>query len=292
MSQSKRRLILSAVVAVLVVFAGCTGAGGDGADGESLAADAGSQPQVTGTDGSDGDATTRGSRAIIRTGHVWLEVEDFDRSQANVTATVEGYGGYVSDTREERNQVNEGTYVDGQLVLRVPKDNFSALLSDIKAEGTVHSVSTNTEDVTDQLVDIEARLTNLYSQREKLRELYDEADDTEDVLAVQERLSEVQTEIERLEARQQSLEQRVAYSTITVDLSEERPPAELTRAPQWYDTPLVEAFLDSVQGVLTTLRAMVVAVAYLLPYVFVFVTPVALIALLVRRQRRGTSFGE
>jgi hypothetical protein len=204
-------------------------------------------------------------RAVIKNGYIDLTVENFSQSQAEVESTASSYGGYVSDSNENVNRRSGGTYRSGSLTVRVPSEDFEAFVADMKGVGDVERVETNSQDVTDQLVDIEARLNNLRVQRDRLRELYENANTTEDVLAVEGRLTEVQTEIERLEAQQASLEDRVALSTVRVRLSEQPPgPA------QWYDVPVLQAFLESIDGVFVTLRALVVSLAYALPYLVVF----------------------
>jgi hypothetical protein len=293
MSQ-KRTLLLVAVVA-LVALAGCNGAGsaGGGADMEradGAAASATAAPEATPSAGSGGggDAAAQANvqnRALIKTGTVRVEVDDFQRSKSNLTAAVAGYGGFVSDTTQERHSVGNETYTTGRLVLRVPAEDFDALVEDAKAEGEVEVVQTNTEDVTDRLVDLEARLENLRAQRDQLRDLYEQANTTEDVLAVQRELSDVQGEIERLEAQKQSLEDRVAYSTLTVELREPRPTPNRVAPDRWYDTPVLSAFLESVDGVVVVARALVVGVAYALPYVLAFVLPVALVGGVAYRYR-------
>jgi hypothetical protein len=78
----------------------------------------------------------------------------------------------------------------------------------------------------------------------------------------------------------------VAFSTITVHVQEPRPDAPVTQHLPWWETPLVQAFLQSVDGVTTTLRAMAVGVAFALPYVLVFGVPIVGAGLLYR-QRSG-----
>ena len=256
-------------VSLLVVLAGCTGGaangGGDGGESVSLTADTSAEAEAG--DAGDGHAALSQiqQRAIIKNGRIVLTVEEFNTSRDDVEATAESYGGYVGDSTERVNRRSGGTYRSGEMVVRVPSENFSAFVEETKTLGEVEHVETNTEDVTDQLVDIEARLSNLRAQRDRLRELYEDANTTEDVLAVERRLTEVQTEIERLEARQASLEERAALSTVRISLSE-RPPGPA----QWYDTPVLEAFSESVNGVFVTLRAVAVAFAYALPYIVVF----------------------
>jgi len=302
-------------LAAMLVLAGCSGggtssdagggdggsadvagAGGNDAEGATAAAEAtGSESGDASSDAAakEGASTSAvanefaASRARIRLGTVGLRVDDYDAARRNLTAAARGYGGYVSGSSEEVHERRNETWTTGRLVVRVPRENFSAMMDRTKSAGRVQSSNTETKDVTEQIVDTEARLENLRSQRERLRGLYESANSTEDVLEVQERLSEVQGEIERLEARLRSLRNRVAYSTITIRLREEPPaPDPNPEPPAWHDTPVVAAFLDSVSGVATTLRAAVVAAAYAAPYALVFGVPVVGLAVVARRRLR------
>ncbi|WP_380675991.1 DUF4349 domain-containing protein [Salinigranum sp. GCM10025319] len=310
MERSRARTVATVLVALMAALAGCGGAatgsggGGDGGGGGSgVSADAAeyeatatAQPQATEvaqSGGSSGDASSSGSiqsRALIRTGRIALEVDDFEETERNLTQLVESRDGFVSDSYQERNRVGEQTYLTGQVVLRVPSERFAATFEDIQTEGEVLQSSTSTEDVTEQLVDIEARLSNLRAQRDRLRTLYEQANDTEAILQVERRLSEVQTEIERLEARQQSLERRVALSTITVEIREDRPD-RLGVDEKWYDIGFVGAFLESVEGVIVAIQAGIVLVGYALPYLIVLATPFGLLGGAIAWRRGWRPFG-
>lgn len=288
-------------VVALLALAGCSGAGGgsDSATGptqsaESVAFDGKSESAGPASGGDSGGATSGDvtapaslqlDRQLIRTGTVAVEVPDFDRARRNLTRAVRGSGGYVSDTTVEVDRYGNETRKRGELVVRVPKANFSAMVERAERVGEVRKSSTKTKDVTDQLVDIEARLENLNAQRETLRALYANASDTEAVLEVQKELSNVQTEIERLEAQRKSLRQQVAYSTLTVGLTEERPDTPAPDYQRWHEKGLGAAFLESVDGVVVTARAVAVATAMALPYLFVFGVPlVALVGIVFRRR--------
>jgi hypothetical protein len=181
------------------------------------------------------------------------------------------------------------------VIVRVPSENFDALVADARALGRVESAETNSRDVSGQLVDIEARLESLRAERDQLRTLYRQANTTDDVLAVQRELSDVQREIERLEAHQRSLEDRVAYSTLTLRLEEPRPRPDRVAPDRWYDTPVVAAFLESISGVVVVARVLVAGFAYAVPYLVVFGVPAAFVGGAVlrcgRRFRRGLRAG-
>ncbi|SDZ78622.1 protein of unknown function [Haloplanus vescus] len=280
-----------AMLAVLVVLAGCGGSAGSAVSGGDSDVSMTVQESGGGS-GSAEDGATAGDttqnvadgRSIIRTGEVRIRVDDYESSRSNLTAAVEARGGYVADTTQQVHDSDGASWSSGQVVLRVPADNFSRTMTLVEREGTVLESRTSTQDVTDQVVDLQARLDNLRAQRDRLRQLYQNANDTEDVLAVEKRLSEVQTEIEQTEAQLQNLQRRVAYSTITVEMVEPRP--DRPAPDHWYDTPVVAAFLESVHGVGVVLRATVVAGAYVAPYLLVFLTPFAVAGGLVYRYRK------
>lgn len=290
---------VSALLVLLVLLAGCGGSaggaqvsGGGGADSAATAetnveaeraADANAGDGDGGGAAKTADQTDATGRSIIRTGEVRLRVDDYESARANLTAVVEARGGYVSDSSQQVHDRGEESWTSGRVVFRVPAENFSDTMTTVEREGRVLESSTSTKDVTDKVIDLQARLENLRAERDRLRELYQRANDTEDVLAVERRLSEVQTEIERTEARLQNIRRRVAYSTITVEMAEPRP--DRPAPDQWYDTPVLAAFLDSIHGVGVVLRATVVAAAYAAPYLLVFLTPFAVGGGLLYRYR-------
>ncbi|QCJ47925.1 DUF4349 domain-containing protein [Haloprofundus sp. MHR1] len=290
------RTIATLAVALLLVTAGCSASSGGDAGGQSTdlvtsagGGDGGSANDAAAegeTANADSDAQFAQRRELIRTGELRMEVDEFETARDNLTAAVEARGGYVSDTSVSNRGEGNETWSEGRIVLRVPQENYSSMVDAARTEGTVEFEETTTEDVTDQVVDLEARLENLRAERDRLRELYQQANETQDVLAVQRELSDVQTEIERLEGRLQSLEQRVAYSTLTVYLEEPRPEGLYDRAA-WYDTGVLAAFLESVSGVGVTLRALVVGIAYATPYLLVFGLPLVGAAVLLYRRVRG-----
>lgn len=196
-----RRKVLVLSLVVLVALAGCAGMGGNDAAKDASGnrnGDAGGPSQSDGTaaDGDQRSALVVQQRALIRTGNVTIAVENFDRTNTNLSRLARQRDEFVSDSTQRVHRDGNETWTTGRVVFRIPKENFSAFFEDAKRAGEVQESNTGTKDVTDQLVDVEARLTNLRSQREKLRNLYQNASDTEDVLAVQKRLSNVQFEIE------------------------------------------------------------------------------------------------
>ena len=305
-----RRVLLLVVVALLAISAGCLG-GGIGEDAGDVD-DAADEPtedaemddgDVQFADGADADVETASDveqldaqdRQLIRTATLEVEVESVADSQSALTTEAQTRGGYLSNANREVHERWNQTWTTETVTYRVPSDEFEAFVASVEDEGNVTAARTDTEDVSDQLVDLEARIDNLENQRDTLRDLFEDANDTQDVLDVEQRLSEVQGEIERLEAQRESLEDRVAYSTVTVHLAEPKPePEEKAKVdePSWYETPVTEAFVSSVGGVLTMARASVVFAAYAAPYFLAFGIPMAVAVVGGRRVLRRTSSEE
>ena len=203
------------------------------------------------------------SRALVRTATVRLNVTDYAAARANLTAAAAERGGTVTDSTQRVRDVGDETYATGAVTFRVPAGNVSGFLAAVRAGGEVRSAETSTEDVTDRLVDLKARLENKRAQRDRLRALYGGADDTGDVLAVGEKLSAVQSEIERLEAEQRALADRVAHATVTVELREPWPDSEPDDPGErpLHERGVLAAFLASVGGMARLARAPVVGLA-------------------------------
>lgn len=196
MPSHTRSLAVIALVCLLVL-AGCSGGGGggDGVDGgENLAkrASGGGSGAATGGDRPVAKSAQTGNahalqrqRALIKTGHIRLEVENVTQTQQRLSTATRRLGGYVGASSVQTRTENGQNITTGKLVLRVPSQNFSTLYDRVKAAGTVLSARMNTTDVTDQLIDLKARLESLRAQRKRLRNLYANASDIDAILKIQ-----------------------------------------------------------------------------------------------------------
>lgn len=297
-----RTVTILAVTACLLL-AGCAGVGpqaggGDSAEGADLSAGQQAASGASGDGGGGGDAGSQAGgggpgdggvpeadqRAIIKTGSMVVEVDNFSAARSAIADRVRERGGFVGGSDQRLHRSGNETWLTGHIVVRVPSDTYGETQALAADQGTVLSEETTTKDVTDQLVDLEARLENLRGRRDRLRDFYEQANSTEELLRIEEQLSEVQMEIERLEAQQRSLERRVAYSTIRIELQEPEPGIDQIRT-QYHEQSLVAVFVGSVEDVVVFARASLVTVAGALPWLAVAAVP----AFGLRRLLRGRS---
>ncbi|MEX0930587.1 MAG: DUF4349 domain-containing protein [Candidatus Paceibacterota bacterium] len=168
---------------------------------------------------ADGSVADAGERKIIRTADLSLIVgntEEVIDQISNIAERANGFVGSVDVFESSDNKKH------GQVTIRVPSDVFSQSIASIKDLAvTVEREQINAHDVTEEFVDLEARLRNFEATEEQYLVLLGEATDVEDMLAIQRELSGVRQEIERLEGRLQYLSRQTDMSTIRVSLVSE-----------------------------------------------------------------------
>jgi hypothetical protein len=168
---------------------------------------------------SGGDTAATATPRIIKTGSLSLEVKSSRESAEQVSTIASSQGGFVEASNIIDN--NDGT-VSAYATIRVPADKFDATLAALRALALrVSSESVNGQDVTEQYTDLEARLANARAQEAQYLEILKKATSVQDILAVQQYLSQVRYEIESLQGQIKYLGNKTEYSTISVTLQEQ-----------------------------------------------------------------------
>jgi hypothetical protein len=166
-------------------------------------------------------------RKIIRNATLTLEVEQPGKAMQRIASVAEARQGYVvtSDSRQQTAARGERAYEVITVEMRVPAAQFDATLADIRASGgSVTAQKITGKDVTEEFIDLEARLRTQRALEEQLLEIMKRSQSVTDAISVQRELTNVRTEIERVEGRRRFLERQSSFSTIPVTL---QPPAPL-----------------------------------------------------------------
>jgi hypothetical protein len=232
---SDRRLLQGAAVAVLaaVILAGCTSGGGEqsGAGGVSTSEDSSAGSRSLGARqvapaapdsaavGSK-PATTQPAglltRDVIQTANVSVRARDVGEALVQLRALVSSVQGVVAD--EHTTTGRSGDPRRSVLTLRVPSTAFDAVLRDIDDLGRVASQQVSTEDVSTQVVDVEARIVSAERVLRRIRGLLESANDFSDVLSLEAELARREADLASLRAQQAYLEDQTSLSTITLSL--------------------------------------------------------------------------
>jgi hypothetical protein len=195
------------------------------------------------------------SAKIEQTGSLDLTVtrDKLSRTITQLTALAGAYGGFVANSQTQSGAAGGGT-PSGSVTLQVPVQSFAAVLTRAEALGKTSGLTTKATDVTGQYVDLQSRIAALQASRQQYLTILAKADTVGDVLAVQDQLNGIQSQIEQLQGQLQLLGSQTSYSTLTVTVSERSPAPAPGPLPE---SGLVRAWHASIGGFVTGVEGVI-----------------------------------
>jgi hypothetical protein len=210
-------MLMASMLLAAVILAGCSSGGDMGAVDAAAPvseADGGTDEDAGGSDSSDPSSQ---NRSIIITGSMYMTVEKPLEAADKATTIVKDAGGRI-DARNET-APDEWTGGSAELTLRIPTNRLEAVIEDLRELGTVDELTTTASDVTNQVTDLDARISTLRASTERIEALLVEAKDISDIIKLEDELASRQAELESLEAEQRGLNDQVSLSTIALTLT-------------------------------------------------------------------------
>ncbi len=256
-----------------------------GASRDSASVDA--APSTPGTD-----------RLVIRTANMEVRVEDVDSALAGLRAAARKNDAEISDLSVVAGepqilgsgQAQQDAAVRGPamayITLRVPAQKLDTLQAQVAKLGAVLTQSSNANDVTEQAIDLEARLRNLRAEEARLRTFLEKTNDVTDLLEVERELSRVRGEIESMDAQLTYLQRQAARSTLTVALSEPGPVVQPMGAT-WGLREAVTRGIQAAAAMVATLVTLAIPLTLLAVLIGLVIWPIRVI--LSRRALRRPS---
>jgi len=297
----------SSLFALLLVLAiGLSGCGGGAASEQSSSAPAGSrgtaasrdmaanapgEASVTSVVEAGGDAVGADApvtdRKIIQNAEIELHVRDVDEALNAVHEAVRRAGGYVqgtdvSGTRESGRHVS--------MTLRVPAGSFTSILDVLSGLGERERLRQWTDDVTEEYLDLEARIATKEAHLAQLNKLYERSGTISEMLELEREIARVTAELESLKGRYNYLSNQVAFSTIGVNMYE--PGVPMPRAtPQTLGERMRDSFLYSWNATIAMAESLLIALVSIIPVLLFLVVIAAVVFILIKLiggvRRRG-----
>ena len=197
--------------------------------------------------GSPGGTLQLADRKIISTGNITVEVDDVESSVMAVEAIVDGMGGYV----EVLSRSGGDDFSRASLTIRVPQGQFASAYDRIRDLGEVLNEHQGSEDVSEQFIDLEARLNSALREEQSYLSLLGRTSNVGEVLAIERELARVRADIERYQGQLEFLSRRVDLSTIYVELVPEEGP--FIEPPNGY----LRLTVDDVPGSMDRVRSII-----------------------------------
>jgi hypothetical protein len=221
-------------------------------------------------------------RHVIYRATISLDVHSFADSEKKIAALVKDAGGYIASYREHR---LPGAQRGGQWSVRVPVSQFDGFLEAVAELGVPEHRDLQSQDVTEEYVDLGSRLKNKHALEARLLQLVaDRTDEIKDVLALEAELSRVREEIEKIQGRLRFLTDRIALTTIDITVYERtgyRPPQTS------FGGRLASSFLVSLDRLRQFLEGAAVLLVVLAPWAVLLSLVLAPAMYLFRKRRRS-----
>ncbi|MFG3709875.1 DUF4349 domain-containing protein [Micromonospora sp. NPDC047730] len=217
-------------------------------------------------------------RSIIYTGTMRVQVDDVDAAARSAVATVTAVGGFVGGD-QRRSADADAT---AQLELRVPAAKFHEVVDELAKLGRQQRREIHTEDVTEQVVDLDARITTQRARVESARRLLARATTITDLVSLENELSRREADLASLEAKKKRLADLTSLSTITVSLVG----PDVSTADEETEIGFLVGLEGGWQVFLTSMTVLLTVLGAVLPWLLVFGVPLAVLLVVLRRRRR------
>lgn len=216
-----------------------------------MAVDGGSGSTTVTESGATTPRTADPTRKLITTANVDVETKEFDKLYSDIENYVKNAGGYLESINTYNGSRYYGQVVErhANLTVRIPADKLDAFLEEIGNAGNITNRSQNVEDITLTYVDLEAHKKTLLEEQERLNEFLREAETIEDIIYIEDRLSNIRYQLESMESQLRTYDNKVNYSTVYLNINE-----VVEYTPVVYEEPstwerMKEGFSDSLEDI-------------------------------------------
>lgn len=236
------------------------------------------------TDAGAGEAkaeTVQSNEKIIYTYNYSVETKQFDTFMQAVQSRINEYGGYLESSESNGNpEMNIRRYAN--MVIRIPADKMHSFLNMVEENSNVTYSSSSTENVTLSYVDMQSHIKALKTEQETLMGILERATKLEDIITIQNQLTNIRYELESYESQLRVYDNRINYSTLYLDINEvERETNVATELT--YGQEIKQGLSDTFYNIGQGLRSFSIWFIVNLPILLIWAVIIAVIVLIVRK---------
>lgn len=227
-------------------------------------------------------------RKIIKTAQIEMETTEFDKATNAIIEKTNSVGGYIeSSTVTGGRKINTEDFRNrvASFTIRIPEKSYNKVLDDLNEIGNIIRNERGGSDITSEYFDSEARLKSLTIQEERLLEILKKADKVTDIIEIERELSNIRYQIENLTGTLRKWDNLVSFATINVYVHEVR---EITKPePITLSDRIVNGFKNSVKGIITVAKELVVLLATLLPVIIITLIILVVVLYIIKKTRKS-----
>lgn len=233
------------------------------------------------TDGSESPEVADTSRKLIKNVDLEVETEEFDDLLTTIEQKTEALAGYIEESYTYNGSAYRGRSTrNASLTIRIPAGKLNTFLSEVAEVSNVISRNERVTDVTLQYVDMESHKKALVAEQDRLLELLEQAENIEDIISIESRLSEVRYQIESMESQLRTMDNQVSYSTINLSIEEVK---QLTPVKeQSVGEKIATGFWKNLTRVGAGILNFVIGLIISIPYVLLWGIIIAIVVFIIR----------
>ena len=294
----KKLTLISVLLTLCILFSACGATAMSdsvanvekGYNGGYLYSESETADMVVLDNGAGYGTTTSGSTAqaviqeekLVYTSNVTLEAEDFETASDTLHGTVKSLGGII--VSENAYNLSDVGYRSLNMTVRIPQENYDTFLSGLSSAYNVASIRNSVDNLTEYYYDNENRLKSYRVQEERLFTMLEKAETVEEMLKIEERLCDVQYQIESLTNTQNTIDNDVKYATFYITLDEVT--KYTTPAPKTFGDRLGETVTNSGETFVDFLEGLLFVLIYMAPYLVIVAVVLVIVLVCVKRAKK------
>ena len=270
----------------VLLIALLTGCSAPSTKGEAAPDYAGKEPMATIGGSTSSDTGVITDRKLIRKVNMSAETENMDLLLENLSQRIHDLSGYV----ESRNVQNGSLYAStrhrsAELVIRIPADQLDLFITHVEGISNIVSTQETSDDVTLQYVATESRLKVLKAEEERLLNFMAQAKSVSELLEIEARLTQVRSELETVTSQLNVYDNLVSYGTVRLRITEVREYTVVEEDPTLWER-IATGFTGSIRNLGKILSGLLVFAISALPYLVIPGILLVLILILYRRKKK------
>lgn len=220
------------------------------------------------------------NKKLIVTGFINIETLDFDSLLEKLNKSISEVGGYIQSSSISTNHYQNRNY---DASIRIPANKYEEFISATKQTGNVTYYSESVDDITDTYTDLKARLNSLKTEESKVLEFYDKAINLEELMSVEERLTQIRYEIDSIETSIKNYDLLTNYSTLNITIVETK---TYTETNDNFFSRLSLSFKNGISNFINMIENLALDIVYNIWTIALIGLGVIIVVLVIKRRKK------
>ena len=218
------------------------------------------------------------NRKIIKTASYDFDVKNLDTFLISLNASLTRFGGYISNEQRENYDYSRCS----NLTVNVPSNELDAFCTELEALGTVTFKNTSASDVTDTYIDIQSMISALETEQKTLLGLLEKAENLQDTIQIQDRLTEVRGDLESYKSQLKAMEGQIEYAEVRICVNEEK---RTVQSDGSFGSQVKEKFLTSIYNIADFFTEFSINFLGAIPYIAILAVVAVIVIIIVKKKK-------